>query len=83
MLLLDNYTTCAEVSQEQRTRYMHATKSYSYSRAISLIKKHIPELYDSLGLMYYNPWHKETYITKNHLIITWSAIEFFIPYYIP
>jgi len=43
-----------------------------------LVKKHLPDLYDSLALWAYNPYNY--YKTKTHLILVHSSIEYFLKY---
>jgi len=50
----------------------------NYRKVVKLIKQHLPDLYDDLGLNYYNPWCSQTYRSKDgrYIIITHSMIEY-------
>ena len=50
----------------------------NYNKIKSLIRKHLPDLYESLALQFPNPWSSQSYRSRNgkYLIITWSMIEF-------
>ena len=57
---------------------MEGNKPLNYEWLRRKVKKHLPELYDSLGLDYYNPYEKQTRVTKTHYILVHSSIEYFI-----
>ncbi len=44
----------------------------------SLVKKHLPELYNDLCLNFHNPYFY--YKTEKHLILVHSSIEYFLSY---
>ena len=44
----------------------------------SLVRKHLPDLYEDLSLNLRNPYHY--FKTRRHLILVHSAIEFFLGY---
>ena len=52
-------------------------RKFSYKKAVKLIKEFYPELYASLALNFYNPWHYETKIIENkYLHINHSQIDY-------
>jgi hypothetical protein len=57
---------------------MKGNKPLNYEWLRRKVKKHLPELYDSLGLDYYNPYENQTRVTKTHYILVHSSIEYFI-----
>ena len=44
----------------------------------SLVRRHLPDLYEDLRLDLRNPYHY--FKTRRHLILVHSAIEFFLGY---
>ena len=44
----------------------------------SLVRKHLPDLYEDLSLNLRNPYHY--FKTRRHLILVHSAIEYFLAY---
>ena len=51
---------------------------FSYKKALKLIKEYLPDVYDSMGLKYHNPWNNKTYRSRNgrYIVITHSMIEY-------
>jgi hypothetical protein len=51
-----------------------------YKRIIKIIKKLLPDFYNSLALDFYNPWCNKTYRSRDgkYIIITHSSIEYLI-----
>ena len=70
--------TCIGIGIERWNRLMEGNKPLNYEWLRRKVKKHLPELYDSLGLDYYNPYEKQTRVTKTHYILVHSSIEYFI-----
>ena len=70
--------TCQNISYSQWEILMKDAKPINYNWLKHKIKKHLPNLYDTLCLDYYNPWENEAYRTKTHYILVHSAIEYFI-----
>ena len=70
--------TCIGIGIERWNRLMKGNKPLNYEWLRRKVKKHLPELYDSLGLDYYNPYEKQTRVTKTHYILVHSSIEYFI-----
>ena len=44
----------------------------------SLVRWHLPDLYEDLRLDLYNPYHY--FKTRRHLILVHSAVEYFLTY---
>lgn len=44
----------------------------------SLVRKHLPDLYEALSLNLWNPYHY--FKTRRHLILVHSGIEHFLRY---
>jgi len=70
--------TCIGIGIERWNRLMKGNKPLNYEWLRRKVKKHLPELYDSLGLDYYNPYENQTRVTKTHYILVYSSIEYFI-----
>ena len=70
--------TCIGIGIERWNRLMEGNKPLNYEWLRRKVKKHLPELYDSLGLDYYNPYENQTRVTKTHYILVHSSIEYFI-----
>ena len=70
--------TCIGIGIERWNRLMKGNKPLNYEWLRRKVKKHLPELYDSLGLDYYNPYENQTRVTKTHYILVHSSIEYFI-----
>ena len=69
-------TCCVDSTSIEIEKYMKNSRKASYKRLISLIKKHCPEIFQTLCLDFYNPWEGQTYQTKTHYILTHSGIEY-------
>ena len=70
--------TCVDISLEQWNQLMIGARKCSYKNLLKRIKSEMRELYDGLGLNYYNPFCKQCKQTKTHYILVSSAIEYFI-----
>ena len=71
-------TTCVECGQYTWERLMKGVTKANHRTINRLVKKYLPELYESLGLWCYNPYNY--YKTKTHLILVHSDIEDFLKY---
>lgn len=71
-------TTCSDISIDRWNELMKDATPCNYEQLVSLIRKNIPHLYNSLMLQYYNPWGDNCCETKTHYILVHSAIEYFI-----
>lgn len=70
--------TCADIPKKKWDEYMKDAKEIDYESLVSKIKKELPDLYKKLRLDLFNPYHKYTYETDTHYILTHSATEYFI-----
>ena len=69
---------CCDVGLAQWTRWMEGATRADHRRINGLVKKHLPELYESLSLHLRNPYNYCK--TKKHLVLVHSAIEYFLGY---
>ena len=72
--------SCTGISQRKWDVLMYNAKKANGSKIRKLIKKHLPEVYESLALNFYNPYEYQSQKTKDHLIYVHSAIEYFFKY---
>ena len=70
--------TCIGIGIDRWNQLMKGNKPLNYEWLRRKVKKHLPELYDSLGLDYYNPYENHTSVTRTHYILVHSSIEYFI-----
>ena len=70
--------TCTEINIDKWNELIKGARPMSYEWLRRREKKHLPELYNSLCMDYYNPWESYTRRTKTHYILVHSAIEYFI-----
>jgi len=73
-------TDCTSTSVYEWERLMKGSVKANGSKIRKLIKKFIPELYDSLGLDFYNPYESNSVRTKTHFIYVHSCIEYFLKF---
>lgn len=69
---------CSTVSCEQWESLMKGARPLNHEWLKKRIRKHLPTLYDKLGLEYPNPYAEHCKVTKTHYILVHSAIEYFI-----
>lgn len=72
--------TCNSITQQKWNSYMENTTKASGSKIRSLIKKHLPHLYEQLGLEFYNPYESQCVKKEGLLIYVHSCIEYFLEY---
>lgn len=70
--------TCVGIGIERWNQLMKGSKPLNYEWLRRKVKKHMPELYDALGMDYYNPYENQTRVTGTHYILVHSSIEYFI-----
>lgn len=70
--------TCNNINIQEWERLMRGSKPINYEWLIKKIKKKLPNLYQTLGLNYYNPYRSQCKVTKTHYILVHSSIEYFI-----
>ena len=70
--------TCVNISVEQHDEYMKDCTQACKKIINRHVRQHMPELYDSLGLNFYNPF---TYYKKSGMfVLRHSGIEYFLKY---
>ncbi len=72
--------TCCNISIKEWNKLMKNSAKANGFKIRKLIKKHIPELYESLNLDYYNPFENQCKRTKTHFIYVHSGIEYFLKF---
>ena len=78
---LELLACCCDINISKWNKYMNNTTKANCSIIEKHIKEYLPELYDSLGLKFYNPYRYQSYKKEALFIYTHSAIEYFIKYY--
>lgn len=73
--------TCASITSRQWNKWMAGAVKANGSKIRAMIKKQLPDLYEALGLDFWNPWEHQCKRTKRHLIYVHSAIEYFLKLY--
>ena len=68
--------TCTQITQSKWDRLMKGARRASQRKLNSLVKKHLPDLYEALALEFPNPY--DYFQTRTHWILVHSAIEYFI-----
>ena len=69
---------CTSVSLRRWEYLMEGAVKANGEKIKAIIKKHLPELYEEIGLNFYNPYQHQSQRTKTHLVYVHSAIEYFI-----
>ncbi len=72
--------TCMSISEREWDRLTKGTTKASGSQIRKLIKEHLPELYDSIGLDFYNPYEHKSVKKPGLLVYEHSAINYFLKY---
>ena len=70
--------TCSGINLAQWERWMAGATRADKRRIDSLVRRHLPNLYEDLRLDLRNPY--VYYKTLTHLILVHSAIEYFLAY---
>ena len=70
--------TCGEITLEEWNSKMRGNRPISYKWLVRKIKRHLPDLYETLCLDYYNPWQNQCRVNERYYILVHSAIEYFI-----
>ena len=70
--------TCSGINLAQWKRWMAGATRADKRRIDSLVRRHLPNLYEDLRLDLRNPY--VYYKTLTHLILVHSAIEYFLAY---
>jgi len=77
---LELENSCETISIRKWNNYMEDTTKANGARIRNLIKNHLPDLYASLALNFYNPYEKNCVKKKGLFVYVHSAIEYFIKY---
>lgn len=77
---LNLIANCAGISYSRWTKYMEGTTKANGKTIRNLIKNHLPELYDELGLNFYNPYESNSVKKPGLLVYVHSSIEYFIEF---
>ena len=72
--------SCGDISPIKWERFMNNTKKANGSKIRKLIKKHIPSLYESLGLEFFNPYECQCRRKENLFVYVHSNIEYFLEF---
>ena len=70
--------TCSGINLAQWNRWMAGATRADHWQIDSLVRRHLPDLYEDLRLDLRNPYHY--FKTRRHLILVHSAIEYFLGY---
>lgn len=70
--------TCDSISLNKWNCLMDRAIKANGSKIRAMIKKQLPELYNSLALNFHNPYEQQSQRTKTHLIYVHSGIEYFL-----
>ena len=70
--------TCSGINLAQWNKWMAGATRANHRQIDSLVRRHLPDLYEGLNLDLWNPYHY--FKTRRHLILVHSAIEYFLAY---
>ena len=70
--------TCCNINLAQWERWMDGATRADHRQIDSLVRRHLPDLYEALSLNLRNPYHY--FKTVRHLILVHSATEYFLRY---
>ena len=73
---LEFESTCVNLKVYEIVRLQKGSKRADKRKVTRLVKKFLPDLYESLALKYYNPYTQ--YRTDTHIILVHSGIEYFL-----
>lgn len=71
---------CVDITQRKWDCLMYKARKANGSKIRKLIKKLLPEVYESLALEFPNPYEHQCVKTTTHLIYVHSGIEYFLKY---
>lgn len=72
--------TCMNTPIRKWESYMANTTKANGKQIRRLIKKHLPYLYESLALEFYNPYEHKCVKKEGLLVYVHSGIEYFLKY---
>lgn len=70
--------TCVGIGMHKWDQLMEGAIKADGSKIRNMIKKQLPELYESLSLDFFNPHESYSVRTDTHLIYNHSLIEYFL-----
>lgn len=70
--------TCVSIGQVRWDELMEGATKADKAKIDRIVKIHLPDLYESLALEFYNPYNY--FKTDTHLILVHSSIEYFLKY---
>lgn len=71
---------CTGITIDEWNKYMEGTTKANGAIIRSLIKKHLPDLYENLALDYRNPYEGSARKKTGLLVYVHSSIEYFIEF---
>ena len=77
---LEYVDNCMGISIKKWESYMLNTTKANGKKIKSLIKKHLPDLYESIGLEFPNPFEHKSVKKDGLLVYVHSGIEYFFKY---
>lgn len=77
---LELVSTCVGISSSQWDEYMKGTTKANGRMIRNHIKKHLPELAESLALNFYNPFEYQARKKGGLFVYVHSMIEYFLRY---
>lgn len=69
---------CTSITLKQFDFLMEGAVKANGSKIRKMIKKQIPDLYESLALEFYNPYESNSKRTPTHYVYVHSGIEYFL-----
>ncbi len=72
------YASCSGITIKEHEKLMNGTTKANGSKIRKLIKKHLPDLAEDLGLNFYNPYESQSRKKDGLFIYVHSAIEYFL-----
>lgn len=73
-------SSCVSINISQWEEYMEGTTKANGKTIRNLIKNHLPDLYNELGLNFYNPYENQSMKKPGLLVYVHSGIEYFIEF---
>ena len=77
---LECIDSCVGISSAQWDEYMEGTTKANGRMIRNHIKKHLPELYDSIDLDFFNPFEYQSRKKEGLFVYVHSMIEYFLRY---
>lgn len=80
VISLKIHASCTGVTMREHDKLMANTTKANGKVIRMLIKEHLPELYHSLALDYFNPYESNCVKKPGLLVYVHSSIEYFLKY---